>query len=84
MLWSFYFTPKFLAECNNDPEEVKHRLYKMKIEKLIEHFLKNPDEAIKAYTDLISKSNIVENECTEVCNESNHAIEGSDILSSAD
>ena len=77
-----YFTPKFLAECNNDPEEVKRRLYKMKLEKLMEHFLENPDEAIKAYTDLISKSKIVETDCTEVRNESDHAIAG--FLSSAD
>ena len=79
-----YFTPKFLAECNNDPEEVKRRVHKMKMDRLLEHFLENPDEAIKAYTELISKSNNVETACTEVSNEPDHAIECSDILSSVD
>ena len=65
-----YFTPKFLAECNNDPEEVKRRVHKMNMDKLLEHFLENPDDAIKAYADLISKSSVVETNCSEVRNES--------------
>ena len=54
------------------------------MDKLLEHFLENPDEAIKAYTDLISKSDIIETDCTEVRNESEHAIECADFLSSVD
>ena len=56
----------------------------MKMEKLMEHFLENPDDAIKAYTNLISKSNIVETDCTEVRNETNREIECAGFLSSAD
>jgi len=79
-----YFTPKFLAECNNDPEEVKRRIHKMKMDKLLEHFLENPDDAIKAYTDLVCRRNVVEADGAEVRNETDCAIECADFLSSAD
>ena len=42
----------------------------------------NPDDAIKAYTDLVCSRNVVEADSTEVRNESDHAIGG--FLSSVD
>ena len=33
-------------------------------DKLLEHFLENPDDAIKAYTDLVCRRNVVETDCT--------------------
>jgi len=56
----------------------------MKMDKLLEHFLENPDDAIKAYTDLVCRRNVVEADDAEVRNESDHAIECADFLSSAD